>query len=279
MKFDQELTLLSEEEIWGVESAKQLDVLKKYGTISAITDLAILTGNFCDFSGTYMAPDDNSLKGRAGCYSTRSSDGNGDVRCVRESGIKCTFFRYNRDGAIRPALQSSKIFDLVYPNRVMGYNGTEEVEYGEYPQYAPSLDVQELLEQEFRRGYLHKTGKNYTFDSTVTYNYSQYFQPVTYDEYEYKGKKFIRIKLKQSCYGDLSNGKQYERGDYVWVEVSPVRWLIDDKTKTLLSKRGILSGIRFHTTARGYNGDFSTTDMKEYLKKIKIQRTKKKIKI
>lgn len=43
--------------------------------------------------------------------------------------------------------------------------------------------------------------------------------------------------------------------------------MIDDKTQTLVSKRGLLSGIRFHTKDRSYNGDFSTTDMKEYLDK------------
>lgn len=40
-----------------------------------------------------------------------------------------------------------------------------------------------------------------------------------------------------------SNGCRYKYGDYVWVEVSPVVWLIDKKTKTLISKRGLVSGV------------------------------------
>ena len=270
MNFDKELTLLSEQEVWGVNGGRQLDVLEKYGTKSAITDLVILTGGYCEDSCSYMAPDDNSLKGRTGWVYTRSSDGDGDVRGVNGDGSRYLRYRYERNGAVRPALLSSFIFSQISPNRVRGYNGTEEVEYGEYPQYAPDSDVQRRLENEYKNGNLRQTGRNYTFDKTEYDDYDQYFQPVTYEEYDYNGKRYIRIRAN-SDYGSnsfkLSNGESYRNGDYVWVEVSPVKWLIDDKTQTLVSKRGLLSGIRFHTKDRSYNGDFSTTDMKEYLDK------------
>ena len=270
MNFDKELTLLSEQEVWGVNGGRQLDVLEKYGTRSAITDLVILTGGYCEDSCSYMAPDDNSLKGRTGWVYTRSSDGYGDVRGVNGDGSRYNEYRYKRTGAVRPALLSSFIFSQISPNRVRGYNGTEEVEYGEYPQYAPDSDVQRRLENEYKNGNLRQTGRNYTFDKTEYDDYDQYFQPVTYEEYDYNGKRYIRIRAN-SDYGSnsfkLSNGESYRNGDYVWVEVSPVKWLIDDKTQTLVSKRGLLAGIRFHTKDRSYNGDFSTTDMKEYLDK------------
>ena len=270
MNFDKELTLLSEQEVWGVNGGRQLDVLEKYGTRSAITDLVILTGGYCEDSCSYMAPDDNSLKGRTGWVYTRSSGGDGDVRGVSRDGSRFYDYRYERNGAVRPALLSSFIFSQISPNRVRGYNGTEEVEYGEYPQYAPDSDVQRRLENEYKNGNLRQTGRNYTFDKTEYDDYDQYFQPVTYEEYDYNGKRYIRIRAN-SDYGSnsfkLSNGESYRNGDYVWVEVSPVKWLIDDKTQTLVSKRGLLAGIRFHTKDRSYNGDFSTTDMKEYLDK------------
>lgn len=270
MNFDKELTLLSEQEVWGVNGGRQLDVLEKYGTRSAITDLVILTGGYCEDSCSYMAPDDNSLKGRTGWVYTRSSAGYGAVRGVYEDGSRSYKYRYRRNGAVRPALLSSFIFSQISPNRVRGYNGTEEVEYGEYPQYAPDSDVQRRLENEYQRGNLRQTGRDYTFDKTEYDDYSQYFQPVTYEEYDYNGKKYIRIRAN-SDYGSnsfkLSNGESYRNGDYVWVEVSPVKWLVDDKTQTLVSKRGLLAGIRFHTDDKSYNGDFSTTDMKEYLDK------------
>lgn len=271
---DKELTLLSEEEIWGVNGGRQLDVLDKYGTIAAITDLVVLTGGYCEDSRTYTAPDDNSLKGRTGWFYTRSSHGDGDVRGVTEGGSRGWDDRYLRSGAVRPALLSSSVFSQISPNRVRGYNGTEEVEYGEYPQYAPDSDMQRRLESEYQRGNLRTTGRDYTFDSTRYDDYSQGFQPVKYDEYEYNGKKYIRVKAN-SDYGsnsfELSNGESYRNGNYVWVEVSPVKWLIDDRTQTLLSKVGLLAGIRFHTDRKNYNGDFSTTDMKEYFDKYMLR--------
>ena len=274
MNFDKELTLLSEEQVWGVNGGRQLDVLEKYGTKSAITDLVVLTGGFCEDSCTYMTPDDSSLKGRTGWCYIRSSDGNGDVRSVNKDGSRYYEYRYQRNGAIRPALLSSYLFSQISPNRVMGYNGTEEVEYGEYPQFAPDDRTQRQLESDYQSRRLRQTGRNYTFDSTPYNKPSQGFQAVTYEEYEYNGKKYIRVKANSDYCGryfKLSNGKKYRDGDYVWVEVSPVKWLIDDRTQTLVSKRGILAGIRFHTDSRSYNGDFSTTDMKEYLDKYMMR--------
>lgn len=93
MNFDKELTLLSEQEVWGVNGGRQLDVLEKYGTRSAITDLVILTGGYCEDSCSYMAPDDNSLKGRTGWVYTRSSDGLGmtniDINAMAPSAQLC----------------------------------------------------------------------------------------------------------------------------------------------------------------------------------------------
>lgn len=270
-----ELTLLSEDEIWG---DRQLDVLKKYGNIAAIniaaiTDLAILTGCYYEDDWTYTAPDDNSLKGRTGWFYTRSSAGDGDVRVVNRDGDRGWTYAGKRSGGVRPVLLSSSVFSQISPNRVRGHNGTEEVEYGEYPQYAPDSDMQRRLESEYQRGNLQTTGRDYTFDNTRYNDYSQGFQPVKYDEYEYNGKKYIRVKAN-SCHDTanfkLSNGEYYHNGDYVWVEVSPVKWLIDDKTQTLLSKVGLLAGIRFHTDEKKYNGDFSTTEMKEYLDKYML---------
>ena len=267
MNVENELTLLTEGQVWG---KKKLEVLKKYGTKSAISDLAILTGAFCNNTCTYTAPDDNSLKGRTGQVYTQTSDNYGVVRVVSRDGEYILKFVGNRYVSIRPVLLSSFVFSQISPNRVKGYNGTEEVEYGEYPQYSPDDRTQRQLECKYQIGKLRKTGGKYTFDSTPNNTNSQGFQEVTYKEYEYNGKKYIRVKA-DSCYDGesfkLSNGEEYRNGDYVWVEVSPVKWLIDDKTGILVSKIGLLAGIRFHTKEKEYNGDFSETEMKEYLDK------------
>lgn len=266
---DKELTLLSEEEIYGIHSGQQLDVLNKYGTIAAITDLAILTGGYCEDSRNYTAPDDNSLKGRTGWFYTRSLNGFGYVWGVGFNGFTDKFYPYLRNCTIRPVIQlSESIFNEITKNSVKEYNGTKKVLYGEYPQYVPDLDVQARLNDEYQRGNLRPTGGDYTFDMTKYNNYRQNFQPVKYEEYEYNGKKYIHVKAN-SDYGKssfkLSNGELYRNGDYVWVEVSPVVWLIDDMSKKLISKRGLVSGIRFHAKKRIYHRDFKNTEMKWFL--------------
>ena len=266
---DQGLTLLSDDQIWG---ESQLEVIRKYGTKAAVTDLCVLTGSYL-FNTDYNIDEDGTLTGRTSRFWTRSNDGNTDVCAVDKSGDKYSIDRDERNGAIRPVLQSSAIFSQIFPNRVKGYNGTEEVEYGEYPQNAADSRMQNILESEYNRG-MNKTGRSYTFDSVKYNDYDAGFKPVTYEEYEYQGKKYIRIKANSNFDGDrfkLSNGVEYIDGDYVWVEVSPVKWLIDDRTGLLISKKGLVSGIRFFDKRTNYKGDFDRTEMKDYLDRYMLR--------
>ena len=268
---DYDLTLLSEGQILGNSNESQLEVIRKYGTKAAITDLCILTGSFlCENT----IDEDSSLKGRTSWFWTRTDDGNNDVRVVNKYGSnRDSYFRYARNGAVRPALQSSVIFSQISTSRVRGYNGTEEVEFGEYPQNAADSRMQNILESEYNRG-MNKTGRSYTFDSAKYDDYDTGFKHVTYEEYKYQGKKYIRIKANSDFYGNkfkLSNGVEYGDGDYVWVEVAPVKWLIDDENKQLISKYGLASGIRFLDRNHNYYGDFNKTEMYEYLNKYMIK--------
>ena len=269
----QDLTLLSEGQIFGSDSESQLEVIRKYGTKAAITDLCVLTGSYLCEDTNCNIDEDRSLTGRTSCFWTRSDDGDNDVRAVIEYGNRCNMSRHLRYGAVRPALQSSVIFSKISPNRVRGYNGTEEVEYGEYPQNAADSRMQNILESEYNRG-MNKTGRSYTFDSVKYDDYDTGFKPVTYEEYEYQGKEYIRIKANFAFGGNkfkLSNGVEYRNGDYVWVEVSPVKWLIDDRTGILISKKGLVSGIRFLDKKTNYEGDFDRTEMKEYLDRYMLR--------
>ena len=269
----QDLTLLSEGQIWGKRNESQLEVIRKYGTKAAITDLCVLTGSYLCENKDYNIDEDRSLKGRTSWFWTRSDDGDNDARAVDQTGDRYYGFRYERIGAVRPVLQSSVIFSQISPNRVGGYAGTEEVEYGEYPQNAADSRMQNILESEYNRG-MNKTGRSYTFDSVKYDDYDTGFKPVTYEEYEYQGKEYIRIKANSDFGGNkfkLSNGVEYRNGDYVWVEVSPVKWLIDDRTGILISKKGLVSGIRFLDKRTNYKGDFDRTEMKEYLDRYMLR--------
>ena len=59
--------------------------------------------------------------------------------------------------------------------------------------------MQERLERAYRSGSISRTRNSYTTDSVSYDDYNTSFQPQTYQEYEYNGKKYVRIKA-DSCY-------------------------------------------------------------------------------
>ena len=283
MNKDFELTLLSEGQIWGNHEEEQLDVLKKYGTIVNISDLSIITGATVKNRLFINAREIELLNGRKGMAWTKTCNLQTGSVCINTVNGGHDYNSFNlHDGqsmVIRPVFQSSVIFSKIFSNSVRGYNDTYEVEYLEFPQWAAPFKMQLILNSSSKA--LRKTGNSYTFELPI-YDSSEYkiyrelidFSLVTYDEYEYQGKKYICVEVN-SCYGEsgfrLSNGVTYKNGDYVWVEVSPVKWLIDEKTQTLISKYGLLSGIRFLDKNHEYKGDFSRTEMYEYLNKYMIK--------
>ena len=254
-----EFTLLSDEQTFG---SQQIDVIKKMGGKCAISDFAILLGAYV--SSDYHVDGDNSMRGRTGWWYLSSSDGDGYVRGVNEDGDRSWTSAGQRSGAVRPALPFSNISDISL-NGVKGRHGFLEVEYGEYPQYAVDTNLGRILDDSFQAGVLRRTGKTYTTDSRRWNANSERFSPVQHEEFEYNGKRYVRVKSNDTDENiKLSNGVTVHPGMYVWLEVSPIKWIVDDRAKMLVSKTLLASGIRF-CNDRQYNGDFKNTEMYQYL--------------
>ena len=254
-----EFTLLSDEQTFG---SQQIDVIKKMGRKCAISDFAILLGAYV--SSDYHVDGDNSMRGRTGWWYLSSSDGYGNVRGVNEESNRTYTPAGKRSGAVRPALPFSNISDISM-NGVKGRHGFLEVEYGEYPQYAVYTNLGRILDDSFQAGVLRRTGKTYTTDSRRWDANSERFSPVQHEEFEYNGKRYVRVKSNDTDENfKLSNGVTVHPGMYVWLEVSPIKWIVDDRAKMLVSKTLLASGIRF-CNDRQYNGDFKNTEMYQYL--------------
>ena len=71
-------TLLTEDQIWG---NRALDVMKKYGTRTALTDLAIVLGGLMGRSTT------TSEGERSGYFWSASATHDGYVRAVSDDGV------------------------------------------------------------------------------------------------------------------------------------------------------------------------------------------------
>ena len=257
-------TFLTQEQCFGSD---KLDILKKRGTKAAITDFSILLGAYVS---DYHIDNDSSLEGRTGYYWTKSDDGDNDARVVLDTGNSYSHYVYTRHGGARPALPFSSISSIP-TNGESGKrakDGVLEVEYGYYPQKAVSRDMQERLERAYRSGNISKTRNSYTTDSRRYNAYNEKFVPKQHEEYEYNGKRYVRVEAN-SDFGSntftLSNGENYRDGDNVWVEVSPVKWLVDERAKVMITDKLIFSGVQFNHTRNYHTRDFDRTDIKTFM--------------
>jgi len=256
-----DFTFLTEEQIWG---NKQLDILKKYGMRCAITDFSILLGGVV--SDNHYTSEGNSRKDCTGFWWTKSSDVNNHARVVDVDGYGSWYNVYKRYGGARPALPYSSI-SRVSSNGVRGQNEILEVEFGEYPQTIVREDFARTLERAYSNRTINQTGKSYTTDSVSYINEDTPFQARTHIEYEYNGRKYIRFVGDSNCGGEiLSDGRTIQNGEVYWVEVEPIKWLIDKKADIALSKKIIFAGVQFNIN-RNYEGDFQKTDIKKFMDK------------
>ena len=258
-------TFLTEEQYLGSD---KLEILEKRGTKAAITDFSILLGAYV--SNNIHIENDNSLEGRTGYYWTKSYNGRNDARVVTAAGSGDYDPVNGRNGGARPALPFSSISSIP-TNGESGKrarDGILEVEYGYYPQKAVSKDMQERLERAYRSGSISRTRNSYTTDSRKYDAYNKKFLAKQHKEYEYNGKRYVRVEAN-SDFGSsaftLSNGENYRNGDNVWVEVSPVKWLIDERAKVMITDKLIFSGVQFNHTRNYHTRDFDKTDIKTFM--------------
>ena len=252
------ITILSIEQIFRLG---RLDIFEKCGTKAAITDFAILLGGFV--SGDSHASSGNELEDRTGYYWTKSSDGLGHIFGVDHNGSR-SYHSSGRTASARPVLLYSDI-NLISKDVVSGCAKISEIEYGEYPQKAVNKKLNDSLEKEYRKSRLKPTGKTYATDSRIWSEQNEDFLLKEHIEHEYEGKRYVRVKAnfcddKQT----LSDGSIVKNEDYVWVEVEPISWLVDEKTGIVVSKKLLFSGVRFDGKDR-YDGNFETTEMKMFL--------------
>ena len=117
------------------------------------------------------------------------------------------------------------------------------IEFGCYPQVIAPFDMQVKLNKSKKR--LNKTGNKYTLPSPET-------GFITYDEYEFEGKRYIKVKSNfraKTKFGikyPESNVVSFHSGDEVWVEVTPLTWLMDFEKKRLISVKNLLGGVPYH---------------------------------
>lgn len=252
-----DITFLATKQI--LNGSNQLKIFKKIGTQAAITDFSILLGGY--FSEDHYINNEKKLENRTGWYWTCTDDKDHDARIINSAGKDGRKQINNRHGGARLALLFTQI-KSIYSNKLRRNDGILEIEYGEYPQQVAPQDLQLKLERLYSSRVLElcETKNSYTIDS------------IKYDEYKYRGKKYVRVTANiANIYDDkiitLSNGVYYRNNDVVWVEVQPIKWLIDEEKNIAITEKIIFAGIPFNNE-RNYEGLYRTTDIKKFIDNI-----------
>ena len=171
-----------------------------------------------------------------------------------------------KNAVIRPVFTSEKIYNDMKKYKLRIKNNVKTIKFGRYPQNAAEIDMQKKLNNGLIDKTLKETGK--------TFSYVLSDKVETLKEYTLDNRCFIRCKIsfnntldvKILCNDNEYNDKyrQYFNNNYIWVEVLPVEWLVDDETKTFISKFGLISNVRFSYFAN-YDGNFSRTNIKMFM--------------
>ena len=120
------------------------------------------------------------------------------------------------------------------------WNDFLEVEYGYYPQKSISRNLCMILNSEYHKNKLRETGNKYTDPVN---------NKILYPEYELNGHRYIRV----------------DRND--WIEVQPIKWLVDEKNKLMVTEKILFAGIPFEESGV-YKGDFENTTIKKFIDNV-----------
>ena len=169
---------------------------------------------------------------------------------------------YSADTAIRPVIKYLDIQKYI-SSETINTEGLPETEFGEFPQERAPYELERILEDNYLNNKLVKLKQvftTYKLESRYKFN----LESETHIVYEFEGKKYIRIIGRyNSYYSNYSN-------NIIWIEVKPIKWIIDKEKNLVISKYAIMSGIPFDNT-RTYTGNFSNTLLYRYLNSIFIK--------
>ena len=107
------------------------------------------------------------------------------------------------------------------------------VDYGEYPLKEVNDNLKKELYNEYKNGKLKTTNKSYIYG---------YTNNISYPEYTYNGRKFIRMKYKEN--------------PYTWIEVLPITWFVDLSKDIAISTKALFSNVQIKDVYKHLNKTF-----------------------
>lgn len=236
-------TFLTEEQLWG---DKQSNIIKAKGNKVKPTPYAILLGAEVDDAGY-------------GYSWTTSTHYDGSYCVVSPLGdVSHSRAANSRRVAARPASFSNK--SEISPNRVKnkGKDGIWEIEEYEYPHSIVSDEIAEILNS--KGPGVIKSKYVITRDTRKCNEFNKGFKGKEQPIWEYDGKRYIKVTATLSEEHTVINGKIYNSGDKVWVEIQPQKEWYDPKTGERLTQEAVFAGVQINLSGY-YYGVLTNTDM------------------
>ncbi len=197
-------------------SFKELKITE--GNLTPLTDFALLPGVKYWFQ-----------RGQKKGFLYTHYEGEGKLKTFADTGrvidIDCS-----ENNVVRPLLQNVDP-TWVAANEKKNKDGLWEVTFGRYPQFVASF----VLQKELTKA-IYLNHHEFSSPRGVTYTFGQHKVPL----YHYKGKDYTPICIDEPGIV-LSNTMKYASEDLVWLEVSPVEWLVNARNNLLISKYGLVS--------------------------------------
>ena len=158
--------------------------------------------------------------------------GNASEIHVTPTGDTCYCTPVNVNVGVRPVLKSDNLEELIKNLKITYENGVEVVEYGQYPDLKAQLDIP-------NNARLKPTGKKYYYRHSKKHELQERL------EYKYNGEKIVNIEDE-------------------YYKVKPVKFYVDRKNSMLISKY-VLFDAPINLDTKNYNGDFTTSQLYQFL--------------
>jgi len=125
-------------------------------------------------------------------------------------------------------------------------------EYGEYPQtLVKDVTIISQLDQAYAENKLNKTGKVYTINTAE--NSDSYakssdsnFSPDYLDEFEYNGKKYVRVVSNENGRVKTSDGTKHRENYVYYVEVEPIKWNVIKDGELAIADRSLFTNVNLN---------------------------------
>ena len=256
----------------------KLKPIKMLGTAAKITDFAVINGGL-------SWPSEISHSNYGTYLFEQYKNETGDIVSYIEDDGKADTLLYTGGLGIRPVADFSSLKDSSKFKYKKREDGIVEIEYGYCLQDAVSKKMQDELnnvtavnslvisseQKEKIKSILQVSDILQTNDKY--FNNIKIYDAISYDEipiYKYNNRRFANITvqnhnvIRNSFY--LSNGKSYQNGEKVWIEEKPVKWIINEKNDTMISKKIIQAGVRYDRESYFFEEpNFFRTELNYYL--------------